>query len=103
MPDHEDTTAVRKIARIQGHPGRHLELHAALAQLERDTRGEPGCVEFGFFQSISDPDRFVLLEHFVDAAALQAHLQLPHTRAFFAAQLVRSVQAVDVPSLGAGA
>lgn len=94
---------VRKIARIASKPGRAQELRSALHLLEQKTRQEAGCIEFGFFQSISQETEFVLLEHFASAAALQEHMQCAHTREFFAAQLVESVQAVDVPSLGRAA
>jgi len=93
-------TAVRKIARITGKPGQGEQLRLALGELENATRREPGCVEFTFFQAISDQDSFVLLEHFANQSALEAHMKLEHTRAFFSAQLVASVVAVDVPSLG---
>lgn len=100
MPDRINTGAIRKIARINGKPGLDRPLRAALAALQSATRQEPGCVEFTFFQAISEPDSFVLLEHFVDQAALDEHMTLEHTRAFFGAQLVDSVKALDVPSLG---
>ena len=100
MQDSSNTEPVRKIALIRGRAGQARELRYALANLERDTRLEPGCILFSFYQSISDESCFVLLEHFASQAALQAHMELPHTRAFFAAKRVESVHAVDVPSLG---
>lgn len=99
MHDQVAAAAVRKIARIIGKPGQSQQLRLALAKLESATRQEPGCVEFTFFQAISDQNSFVLLEHFVDQSALDAHMQMEHTRVFFGAQLVSSVAAVDVPSL----
>ena len=51
-------------------------------------------------QSISNDAQFVLLEHFVDEDAFKAHMQLQHTQAFFKAQLLASVSATDVSSLG---
>lgn len=99
MQDQVATAAVRKIARISGKPGQSELLRLALSQLESATRQEPGCVEFAFFQAISDHDSFVLLEHFSDQSAFDSHLKQEHTQAFFRAQLVSSVAAVDVPSL----
>ena len=99
MQNQVATPAIRKIARITAKPGQSQQLRLALAKLESATRQEPGCVEFAFFQAISDQDSFVLLEHFADQSALDAHMQLEHTRAFFSAQLVSSVTAVDVPRL----
>jgi len=85
MEDQAAALPVRKIARITGKPGHSQQLRSALAELEEATRREPGCIEFSFFQAISDPDAFVLLEHFADQAALASHMGQAHTRAFFAA------------------
>jgi quinol monooxygenase YgiN len=94
------TTPVLKLARVVGHPGRAAELREALLALEAATRREPGCVAFTLFQALSEAEDFVLLEHFESAAALQSHMQEPHTQAFFAKQLVAGVKAIDVSSLG---
>ncbi|QLP99566.1 MAG: antibiotic biosynthesis monooxygenase [Burkholderiaceae bacterium] len=99
MQEDTATSAVRKIARITGKPGQSHQLRIALAKLESATRQEPGCVEFTFFQAISDNDSFVLLEHFADQSAFASHMKQEHTQAFFSAQLVDSVAAIDVPSL----
>lgn len=88
---------VRKLARITGKPGRAAELRAALKELELATVTEPGCREFRFYQAISAEDSFVLIEHFIDEAALKLHLQLPYTQSFFARQLVDKVEAIDLP------
>ena len=45
-------------------------------------------MSFTLFQALGDEDDFVLLEHFVSDEALKAHMQEPHTQAFFAKQLV---------------
>ncbi len=92
---------IRKIARIAGKPGQSAALRAALVTLEAATRAEEGCMEFSFYQALGAEDEFLLLEEFRDAAALQAHMQLPHTRAFFDAALVEGIQAFDVPALRA--
>ena len=94
------TTPVLKLARIQGRPGQSAALREALLALEAATRPEAGCVSFTLFQALGDEDDFVLLEHFVSPEALQAHMQEPHTQAFFAKQLVAGVKAIDVSSLG---
>jgi quinol monooxygenase YgiN len=90
---------IRKVARISSKPGQEGALKEALQILEAETRNEPGCIEFAFFQAISDPTSFVLLEQFADQIALDTHMQLPHTQTFFKAQVVAAVRAVDVASL----
>ncbi len=89
-------TAIRKLARITAKPQQASVLREALQTLEAATRQEPGCREFTFFQALSDPDAFVLLEEFADQAAWDTHMALPHTRTFFAAQLVVRVEAVTL-------
>lgn len=42
------------------------------------TRAEPGCLWFEWSRSVDDPDRYVLIEAFRDAAAGAAHVQSAH-------------------------
>lgn len=102
MHDQDNQKAIRKLARIVGKPGHGDQLRRALIKLEEATRKERGCMEFSFFQAVSDPDSFVLLEHFVDEPALKLHMTLEHTRTFFStnAELVGAIKAIDIPSLG---
>jgi (4S)-4-hydroxy-5-phosphonooxypentane-2,3-dione isomerase len=51
---------------------------AALAKHVAATRDEPGCLGFVAYRSRSDPDRFVLCEHYTDEAAFEAHRASPH-------------------------
>ena len=94
-----DQAPVKKVARISAHSGRESALKDALRILETATREESGCVEFTFFQAISDPASFILLEQFTNSDAFDAHMQMPHTQAFFKTQLVAAVRAVDAPSI----
>lgn len=100
MSEVKSPSSIQKLVRLTAKPDRQRELRTALQILESATRTEPGCVEFTLLQSISNDALFVLLEHFVDQEAFNVHMQLPHTRAFFDAQLVASVNATDVSSLG---
>ncbi|UGQ47422.1 putative quinol monooxygenase [Massilia endophytica] len=89
--------AIRKLAVITAAAGASDALRGALVELEQETRREPGCGEFSFFQALSAPGTFMLIEQFDDAHALAQHLQLPHTKAFFAKGLVASVVVEDLP------
>jgi len=89
--------AIAKIAYIQALP-HHIEtLKSALLALEVHTRAEPGCRAFHFYQALSTPGAFVLIEHFASEDALEQHLQAPHTRHFFAQGLLTAVQAHVLP------
>ncbi|HZF78814.1 MAG TPA: putative quinol monooxygenase [Rubrivivax sp.] len=90
------STAIKKLARITAKPGQASALRDALRELEAATRQEPGCQEFTFFQALSDPEAFVLLETFSGQAALDSHMAMPHTRAFFNAGLVAGVEVVTM-------
>ncbi|HEU6448849.1 MAG TPA: putative quinol monooxygenase [Verrucomicrobiae bacterium] len=39
---------------------------------------EAGCLRFDVVQQIDDPTRFMLVEHYRDAAANAAHKETPH-------------------------
>jgi quinol monooxygenase YgiN len=69
-------------------------LRAALGELETATRHVAGCVSFTFFQALSAENHFLLIEDFVGAADLDLHMQQPHTRAFFALNLVERIEAM---------
>jgi quinol monooxygenase YgiN len=84
----ETPNAIRKTVLITAKPGREDELRQALLSLQFETRLEPGCKFFTFYAALDDAGSFVLVEDFADAQAFEAHLQLPHTKDFFAAQLV---------------
>ena len=101
MHNQDNAMPIRKLARIIGKPGHGDQLRRALIKLEEATRKERGCIEFAFFQAISDPDSFALLEHFVDEPALKLHMTLEHTRTFFSAnaELISAIKAIDIPSL----
>ena len=86
---------IRKIVRIAAKPGKADAMRDALITLERATRAEPGCVAFTFFQAVDDAETFLLIEDFADQAALDTHMALPHTRAFFDLQLAAGIQAID--------
>lgn len=50
----------------------------------RSVNAEPGCVFFEFSQSLTDPQTFVAIEGFVDAAAGAEHMAQPHVARFMA-------------------
>jgi quinol monooxygenase YgiN len=51
---------------------------AGIASIRPQSLGEPGCVGYEAFQSLSDETSLVLIEHYRDDAALEAHLSSPH-------------------------
>ena len=46
------------------------------------TRAEDGCVEYAFAQDVADPGLLRVFETWRDQAALDAHFQSPHMKAW---------------------
>lgn len=86
---------IRKIVRIAAKSGTGAAMRAALLQLQAATRLESGCREFRFYQALDEDEAFLLVEDFASLAALQAHMRLPHTTAFFSLDLAASIQAIE--------
>src|SRR4051812_42774653 len=61
------------IADMFGIAGRREELMALLATAERDAQGTDGCLRYSVASSLTEPDRFVVIEEWRDEAALEAH------------------------------
>src|SRR6185437_7014204 len=76
----EEQMAIRLVITFAATRGKGGELAAAMRERCADVRKEPGCVQFEAFQSVDDPDRIVLLEHWADQAALDAHMKVNATR-----------------------
>ena len=79
--------SVRLVVTIPAALGKGSELARAFAERCIEVNKEPGCEQYEIFQSLSDPDRLVLLERWVDQAALDAHAKLNSTRPPFATGL----------------
>lgn len=56
-----------------------------LANAQASVAKEPGCLQFDVTQQTDDPTKFALYEVYADAAAFDAHGNMPHVREFFAA------------------
>lgn len=89
------TTNQRKIVRLTARDGAAEPMHAALIELQRATAKEPGCIEFEFMRSLTRPNAFLLIEDFASPEALETHMQAPHTRAFFAQNLLESGKPIE--------
>jgi len=68
---------------VQGRPGTGDEVKRELLSLTTPTRAEPGAVRYDLYQSADQPDRFMRLEVWRDAEALEAHKATPHLKASF--------------------
>jgi quinol monooxygenase YgiN len=72
--------SIRLVVTISAALGKGAELAQAYKARCAEAAKEPGCEQFEIFQSVADPDRLVLLERWVDQAALDVHAKLNSTR-----------------------
>ncbi len=78
-PDHVLTA----VTFIQGREGKASEVKQELLSLTAPTRAEVGNIGYDLYQSVDQPDRFMRLEVWRDAEALELHKATPHLRASF--------------------
>jgi quinol monooxygenase YgiN len=71
-------------ARLHAGPGKRDAVREAMWRIQGPTREEPGCLVYGAFQSLRDPDEFYIHTRWKDLRAFGAHVELPHTVRFVA-------------------
>ena len=72
--------AIRLVVTITATRGKGSELAQAYKARCAEVMKEPGCEQFEVFQSVANPDKLVLLERWVDQAALDVHARLNSAR-----------------------
>ena len=72
--------AVRLVVTFHAAPGKGAQLAQAMKARCEVSRQDAGCEQFEVFQSVSDPEKLVLLELWKDQAALEAHAKLQAQR-----------------------
>ena len=80
--DTTDPSPRPMIAVLDAKPGLVEEFRAAIVELVRQVRQEPGCIVFIAYEARDTPGRFYLYEVYADAAAFAAHLQTDHVHTF---------------------
>ena len=66
------------IARYRAAAGRADEVAALLVPLAQASRAEPGNLGYEVLRSPEDPDRFAIVEHYLDRRAFEAHIASEH-------------------------
>lgn len=64
---------VHLVATLIAQPGKEATLQSALSAVLTDVRAEPGCLRYDLHRDRDDGARFVMLETWADAGALEAH------------------------------
>lgn len=68
----------------------------AMAAMVEASRAEEGCVSYTYAVDVLDPAKLVIVEKWVDEAALAFHFQTPHMAAFQAALQKLDVQITEL-------
>jgi quinol monooxygenase YgiN len=70
------------IGNARALPGRREDLVSAARAAVAETRGDEGCEAYGFYADLTDENTILSLEIWRDQAALDAHMEHPHTQEF---------------------
>ena len=73
-----ETDVVVVVARWQTTVNHIDEVRTLLADVVPPSRAEPGCLGYETFQVADEPATVVLIEHYRDAAAMDAHRNSAH-------------------------
>ena len=75
---------IRVVAFVTVQPGTEARMEAAARACIEETRREPGCLSYVLHRDLENPRRFVFVETWRDAAALDGHFKQPHLAALMA-------------------
>ena len=75
------TTPLTIVARWQPASESYDEVLAIISELRPKSLAEPGCLGYEVYQGSDQPRTVLLLEHYRDAEALEAHKQSAHYQA----------------------
>ena len=80
-PANTDTMVVK----FKAKPGKSAEMKAFWLEMQKEVaKSEPGNVQYDLLVMAGDPDTYVIIEHYKDAAAVAAHGQSEKAKAMFA-------------------
>ncbi|NYE62781.1 quinol monooxygenase YgiN [Duganella sp. 1224] len=91
------------VARWQPVDGKLGDVLALLAQVRPQTLAEPGCLGYEVYRGVDSPHSLLLLEHYRDAAALEAHRQSAHYQSLVVTRALPLLAAREVQLLEARA
>src|SRR3954465_7635250 len=67
------TSVITIVARWEPLPEAYEEVMAVIAELRPQSLAEPGCLGYEVYKSTEEPRTLLILEHYSDVAALEAH------------------------------
>jgi len=90
-------------ARLEPRPGKELQLRDELMRVVEPARAEPGCVRIHLYELTRGPLVYFIHSEWIDEAAFDAHVALPHTQRFIGAVgdlITQPLQAVRTRQIG---
>ncbi len=72
------------VGRVAVAPGKEAELDELMVWMQNESLKEPGCLRYGFFRSVADPNELIAVEEWESAEALQTHFGAPTVQRFVA-------------------
>jgi len=88
------------IARFQPRPGAADKVERILRGMVAPTRSEPGCQRYDLYRTgNAEAAAYCLIERYVDEAAVQAHRESAHYKAYRAGIMDLLAQPIDVALL----
>lgn len=73
------------IGSARARPARREDLVSAAREMTAATRDDDGCVSYGFYADLDDPETVVSVEVWRDRQTLDAHMTHGHTDRFLGA------------------
>ena len=80
------------VIRCKFAPEDRDEMAATAAALGRESRREPGCINYIVHQLQDDPNTILFYEQYTNAAALQAHEASPHFQKYSVGVLSKKIK-----------
>ena|ERR1044071_7747063 len=75
---------VHVLARFLAKPGKEDALKAAMTAAMAPSRRELGCYQYDLLVGVTEPREYCFIERWDGTAALEEHLQMPHTKKLLA-------------------
>jgi quinol monooxygenase YgiN len=93
------------IGRVAGRPDRRAELIELLTWMQNESRREPGCLRYGFYESVEVEGEFSAVEEWESVEALRTHFGAPSVARFATeiGDLIAGIPEVRIHGVGATA
>jgi quinol monooxygenase YgiN len=91
------------VGRVGARPDRRQELIELLRWMQRESRREPGCLNYGFYESVGAENEFIAVEEWESVGALRTHFGASSVAGFAGriGGLVAGVPEIRIHGVGA--